>query len=193
MSYIRKGHATYIDWNFFQPCITVEEVGRLAFAHFLRVYLQNQEGGQVLIKSPFDILSRGVTPRNVVKATCMMEDAHVAGRPDGWLSGPVAQIHLFASIYQENELFIRILARSDGRTRTAAGRGEAKTLRQRWIYRRSNEHARHADCHPLFQGCNHAREIIFAPWHSQCVRLLYLPSLQYEWELRTNYCISHSS
>ena len=43
----------------------------------------------------------------------MMEDAHVASWPDGRLAGPVAQIHLFASIYQENELFIRILARSD--------------------------------------------------------------------------------
>ena len=56
-----------------------------------------------------------VTPRNVVKATFMMEDGHMACRPKGRLTGPVAQIHLFASIYQENELFIRILARSGGR------------------------------------------------------------------------------
>ena len=93
----------------------VQEVSRLAFTHFYRgrVHLQNREAGEVLIKSPFGIPSQMVTPRNVVKATCMMEDAHVASWPDGRLAGPVAQIHLFASIYQENELFIRILARSD--------------------------------------------------------------------------------
>ena len=43
-----------------------------------------------MIKSPFGIPSEAVTPRNVVKATCMMEDAHVAGRRRlaGWPSGP---------------------------------------------------------------------------------------------------------
>ena len=87
--------------------------------------MQNGEGGQILIKSPFGIPSQVVTPRNVVKATCMMEDAHVAGL-SGRLAGPVAQIHLFASIYQENELFIRILARSGGTTRTADGRRQRR-------------------------------------------------------------------
>ena len=80
-----------------------------------------------MIKSPFGIPSKAVTPRNVVKATCMMEDAHVGGRRR--LVGPVAQIHLFASIYQENELFIRILARSHA----GGGRPQAEERQKRFV------------------------------------------------------------
>ena len=141
-----------------------------------------------MIKSPFGIPSEAVTPRNVVKATCMMEDAHVGGRRR--LVGPVAQIHLFASIYQENELFIRILARSDaggGRGRPQAEERQKRFVNGEFI---DGVMSMHADCHPLFQGCNQLEKSYFTPCHSPCVRLLYILSLQYENLL---LYISHSS
>ena len=152
--------------------------------------MQNGEGGQILIKSPFGIPSQVVTPRNVVKATFMVEDGHMACRPKGRLTGPVAQIHLFASIYQENELFIRILARSDaggGRGRPQAEERQKRFVNGEFI---DGVMSMHADCHPLFQGCNQLEKSYFTPCHSPCVRLLYILSLQYENLL---LYISHSS
>ena len=128
--------------------------------------MQNREAGQVLIKSPFGIPSQMVTPRNVVKATCMMEDAHVASWPDGRLAGPVAQIHLFASIYQENELFIRILARSDADAGGRRSERQKRFVNGEFIDGVMSMHrARHADCHPLFQGCNQLEKSFFTPCH----------------------------
>ena len=120
-----------------------------------------------------------VTPRNVLKATCMMEDAHVASWPDGRLAGPVAQIHLFASIYQENELFIRILARSDADSGGRRSERQKRFVNGEFIDGVMSMHRAPRRLPSAFSRLQSAREIIFYSM-SQCVRPLILLSLQHE-------------